>query len=123
MYSRLIARRSASTALVALLVVLAVGSSLSLAMGPSSASGQEGGTPTSMGFKCGACKLLGCPDTSTTFCASLTTEVNAEIAAEIKKILGITLGVGATLTIQCYQGASFCGLNEGGSNEVGSSGP
>lgn len=93
------------TALVAMLMVLAVGAALSLA-GPSTAQ-EEGGTPTSMGLKCEACKLLGCPDNSTTPCITTTLKLSAEVAADLKA-LGVSVGAEGTMEVHCFQGATPC---------------
>jgi len=98
-------RRTTSIALIALLGVLAAGSVLTLAVGPSKVNAQEeGGTPTSSGVKCIICKALGCPDTSTLSCISTTVDIDAELSAEVKKVLGFTLHIGGTMSVDCYQG-------------------
>ena len=100
--------------LVALLMVLSVGAALSLA-GPSNAQ-DEGGTPTSTGIKCVACKTVGCPDTSAQACSTFSVEVTAELAAEILKLGGTSVAVGGSITWTCYQGVTYCNSDALGPN-------
>ena len=95
----MIARRKTSIALV-ILSILAVGSGAN----PSGTAGQDGpGAPTSMGKKCAVCIAAGCPDRSTTHCASADFQITAGMKASILKA-GFEVEVGASINVTCYQG-------------------
>lgn len=101
MYSR--SNVATPMALVALLMVLAVGAALSVA-GPSIAQDEGGGAPTLADLKCKVCRLVECPDTSTELCLQMTGDI---------------FGDGKQVTVYCYWGGTPCVIND--PDESGSS--
>ena len=93
----MITRRSVFV-LVALLAILTAGLGVNL----SNVKGQES-PPTSFGRKCAICLSAGCPDRSTSQCASASLRFSAGMAADVVAA-GFEVEVGAEIGVVCYQG-------------------